>query len=57
MSDKKMGRPRKTEKGGSNITFYMSREIQNIIRENGGSRWIAELVLAELKRRNERKQS
>lgn len=57
MSDKKMGRPRKTERGGSNITFYMSHEIQNIIRENGGSRWIAELVLAELKRRNERKQS
>lgn len=41
---KRAGRPRKTEAGGSTISFYLSREAQEYIRTHGGTGWIKNMI-------------
>lgn len=44
---KKSGRPRKTEAGGSHMTFYLPLEAQEYIRANGGAQWIIRKIKEE----------
>lgn len=45
---KKMGRPRKTQEGGKNVTIYLPKKMAEKLKELGGSRWIVEKIIEEL---------